>query len=81
MAYVKPNPILRAEPYLELQSSIVNFMNKQLSNPIRYPYKNCLNCTHWDYGKDQCGKFNAKPPTDIIVYSCPQHEDNDDIPF
>jgi len=38
-------------------------------------------CTHWDYGNDQCGKFKAKPPTDVIVYSCESYEDDDDIPF
>lgn len=81
MAYVKPNPKLREENYLELQSAIVNFMNKQLHNTIYHPYQNCLNCTHWNYGEDVCGKFKAKPPTDILIYSCPEYEDDKDIPF
>ena len=79
MAYVKPTPKIREGKEIELRSSIANLIHRYLTGSN--PYKNCLNCTHWDYGKDQCGKFNAKPPTDIIVYSCPQYEDNDDIPF
>lgn len=79
MAYMKPTTKLRDGKEIELRSDLANLVHRYLIGI--HPYKNCLNCTHWDYGKDQCGKFNAKPPTDIIVYSCPQHEDNDDIPF
>ena len=79
MAYVKPTSKIREGKEIELRSSIANLIHRYLTGSN--PYKNCLNCTHWDYGKDQCGKFNAKPPTDVIVYSCSQHEDNDEVPF
>lgn len=75
MAYIKPKPIIRAETYATLQTAFSRILNAQ------YPFQNCLNCTHWDYGNDQCGKFKAKPPTDVIIYSCESYEDNDDIPF
>jgi len=52
-----------------------------LNDPNRLPYQSCLNCKHWHYGKELCEKFNAKPPPDVIVYSCPEYEDNNDIPF
>lgn len=80
MAYVKPTPIVRDNKELELRADVANAVFKliKLGNGV---YKNCLNCMNWDFGNDQCKKFNAKPPTDIIVYSCPAHEDNDDIPF
>lgn len=75
MAYVQPKPILRQEVYLNLQTDLVKLITR--SNI----FQNCLNCSHWQLGKDQCGLYNAKPPTEIIVYSCPDHKDNDDIPF
>lgn len=79
MAYVKPTSKIREGKEIELRSSIANLIHRYLTGSN--PYKNCLNCTHWDYGKDQCGKFKAKPPTDVIVYSCESYEDDDDIPF
>ena len=30
----------------------------------------CVNCCHFDFNADKCDKFNMKPPTDIIVFSC-----------
>lgn len=75
MVYKKPKPILRAEAYSNLQSAFTRILNSQ------FAYQNCLNCKHWDFNFDQCGKFKAKPPTEIIVYSCEHHEDDDDIPF
>lgn len=77
MAYEKPKPILRQEAWLELQSALTRILN----NPTRMAYQSCLNCKHWNFGKDICDKFNVKPPADIIVYSCPDYEDNSDIPF
>lgn len=79
MAYIKPKPVIREEKEIEIRSSLASLTHKFLTGSIAY--KNCLNCAHWHYGKDLCGKFNSKPPTEVIVYSCPSHEDNDDIPF
>lgn len=39
----------------------------------------CLNCHHCDHNGDKCGKFNAKPPMNVIVGGCPDWECN--IPF
>lgn len=73
--YKQPKPILRQEAWLNLQSDLVKTIT--FSNP----FQNCLNCEHWNYEKDLCGLYNAKPPTEIIVYSCPEYKDNRDIPF
>ena len=73
--YKQPVPILRQEVWLNLQSDLVKTIT---SSNI---FQNCLNCMHWKYDQDQCGKYNAKPPAEIIVNSCPDHLDNDDIPF
>jgi len=75
MAYKEPKPILRQEAWLNLQTTLV----RQIT--IANIFQNCLNCSHWNFAEDQCGKFKAKPPTDIIVYSCPEYADNNDIPF
>lgn len=75
MAYIQPKPILRQQAWLELQSTLVK--NITYSNP----FQNCLNCQHWEFGNDQCGLYKAKPPTEILIYSCPDHKDNNDIPF
>jgi hypothetical protein len=71
----KQIPILRKEVYVELQSDLVRLIAKSRA------YQNCLNCEHWKYKEDLCGKHNAKPPTEIIVYSCPDYLDDDNIPF
>ncbi len=81
MAYIKPKPILRNEYDINLRARVTDFIQKNITDLHDHPFKSCLNCTQWDYGQDLCKKFNAKPPTDIIVYSCPEHEDDEGIPF
>lgn len=75
MAYEQPKPILRQEAWLNLQTDLIKNITR--SNI----FQNCLNCTSWSLKYDLCSKFNAKPPTDIIVYSCPEYTDDQDIPF
>lgn len=72
---MKPKPILRENAYLELMSA----MTKLIGNG--QPYQNCLNCMSWDYGNDYCGKYKAKPPTEVIVNSCPEYDDDGQVPF
>lgn len=79
MAYEKPKPQIREGKEIEIRSALATLVHRFLKDTNAY--KNCLNCVSWDYINDQCGKFKAKPPTDIIVNSCSFHEDNDDIPF
>lgn len=79
--YKQPTPIMRDESYADLYSAIQAAVDRVIKKPSSVPYKNCLNCEHWDFGNDLCGLYNAKPPTEIIVYSCPSHKDNQDIPF
>lgn len=81
MAYIKPEPKLREKTHVEIRSSITNVIDKNLQNSIGHPFKNCLNCTHWSLSKDWCDKYKTKPPTDILIYACPSHDDDEDIPF
>ena len=79
--YKQPKPILRYNTHTDLYSAFNDAINKFITNPLAHPFQNCLNCKHWNFGKDQCSKFNTRPPTEIIVYSCPAFEDGEDIPF
>jgi len=81
MAYKKPKPLLRNGYDITMRAAVADFVQKYVTSLYDHPFKSCLNCTYWDAGKDLCKKFNAKPPTDIIVYSCPDHEDDEGIPF
>jgi hypothetical protein len=76
---MKPRATLRQNSYEDLTSAI----NKLLvgKSEFTHIYQNCLNCKFWNYGKDQCNKFNVKPPATIIIHSCEEYEDNGDIPF
>lgn len=81
MTYKKPKPILRATPHGDLYSTINDAIRKYIMNTNDHPFQSCLNCMNWNHGKEFCTKFNARPPADIIVYSCDNYEDNNDIPF
>jgi hypothetical protein len=78
MAYKKPMPTIRPSQEASIRYAIEKIF--KVTN-IGYPYRNCLNCIHWSKERDLCGKFNSKPPTEILIYSCEAYEDNDDIPF
>ena len=79
--YKQPKPIMRQSSYADFYQAVQVAVDRVIKQPQTVPYQNCLNCEHWSNGKDLCGLYNAKPPTDIIVYSCPEYKDNDDIPF
>lgn len=79
--YKQPKPILRQSTYADFYQAVQVAVDRVIKTPTTLPYQNCLNCAHWQFGKDQCGLYNAKPPTEILIYSCPSHVDNDDIPF
>lgn len=81
MAYTQPKPVMRQSSYADFYQAIQTAIDRVIKTPATVPYQNCLNCTHWDFVDDKCKLYNAKPPTEIIVYSCPSHEDNEDIPF
>ncbi len=79
--YKQPKPIVRATPHGDLFSTVNDAIRQFIYNANNHPFQNCLNCKHWKYKEDICGKFGARPPTEIIVFSCPAYEDNEEIPF
>ena len=72
---------MRQESYADFKSALDAAIAKVIANPLSIPYKNCLNCEHWKYTEDLCGLYKAKPPTEILVYGCDSHKDDQDIPF
>lgn len=74
-------PIVRAIPHGDLYSTINEAIRKFIVNSNNNPFQNCLNCIHWKQKEDKCGLYNAKPPAEIIVYSCPSYTDIEEIPY
>ena len=81
MVYKQPKPIIRAIPHGDLFSTINDSIRKYITNAANHPFQNCLNCKHWNFANDKCKLYDAKPPTEIIVYSCPSYEDGEEVPF
>lgn len=77
MAYKKPMPTIRPSSESAIKYAIETVFRVKQND---YPYQNCLNCKYWNFDMDGCNKFQAKPPTEIIVYSC-EHYEEIDIPF
>jgi hypothetical protein len=79
--YKKTTPILRNEQYVDFKSCVDRVVTDYIKNPAAYPFQTCLNCMYWKPEQDLCGKWNAKPPAEIIVFSCPDYKDDGEIPF
>ena len=79
--YKQPIPIMRQESYADFRSALDQAIERIIHDPISMPYQNCLNCKHWKLTDDICGLYKAKPPTEILIYSCPSYEDDMNIPF
>jgi hypothetical protein len=77
MAYKKPMPTIRPSAERSVQYAIEKVFR---TGQIDFPYRNCLNCSYWSFADDLCGKFKAKPPTEVLVYSCEAYEEIE-IPF
>lgn len=43
--------------------------------------ESCVNCKYWAHEPEICTLFNARPPANIIAFSCMKYEDENDIPF
>lgn len=74
----KPTPIVREDQLNNLHYLLTKWMN---TNELNFPYRNCLNCEHWDTNNDICGKFKSLPPPKVIAFSCEHYKDIEGIPF
>lgn len=72
---------MRQSSYADFYQAVQVAVDRVIKQPLTVPYQNCLNCEHWSYGKNLCGKFNTLPPPEILIYSCSEYVDNQDIPF
>lgn len=79
--YRQPKPILRTAQYVDFKSAVDRQIENYIKQPAAYPFQTCLNCMFWKHTEDICGKYNAKPPAEIIVFSCPDYKDDGEIPF
>lgn len=79
--YKQPKPTLRTNQYHDFKIAIDREVDRFIKQSSAYPFQCCLNCMHWKYEKDLCGLYEAKPPAEIIVYSCPSYMDDGEIPF
>jgi hypothetical protein len=43
-------------------------MHKKMVNNGLLP--SCINCIEWIKKEEMCGKYNVRPPVEIIVYGC-----------
>lgn len=75
----KITPKLRKEVFVELVSTIIRIIENNTA--IQFPFKNCLNCEHFNEKDELCRYWKAKPPSRVICYGCDQHTDIGDIPF
>lgn len=82
-------PKLRAEAKMELRASISNFVETLLRDGSGFaayktnffPFKNCLNCIHFNEDDEICKWYKQKPPARVIAYGCESHDDIEEIPF
>lgn len=72
-------PTLRDEYRIDFKGSLYNLVIRIIED--RYPYRNCLNCSHFTEGLEHCKVWNARPPARVIAYGCSRHEDVETIPF
>lgn len=73
-------PKLRDDAYTDLgyllKEAVINAMQSQ-----RHPFKNCLNCRHFNEKTELCYIYKQRPPARVIAFGCPTHKDNEEIPF
>lgn len=74
-------PTLRQTPHIDMYSAFNDAIRKNITQNEVFPFQNCLNCKYWNFGKEICNKYNIRPPVEIIVYSCPDYEDYNEIPY
>lgn len=79
MSFNRIRRVRQGEAYYDNRSALFGVIEEWLATADLY--RTCLNCKHWQAGPELCGKFNARPPAQIIVNSCPDYSDAEEIPF
>lgn len=74
-------PKFRKEAELDLRGAINAAIWAQFNRLDIFPFRSCINCTHFDHTKEICVLANQRPPAKVIVFGCRMHEDVKDIPF
>ena len=71
----------RKEAISTLHSNIGEAVFSSIEKAKSYPFATCLSCLSFIESKGYCSTHKSNPPPRVIVYSCPDYFDNDDIPF
>ncbi len=73
-------PKLRPDARHDIRARVYNSVEIEMEK-INI-YRNCMNCINFrEYQGEVCGLVMKRPPAKIIVNSCEQWEDKDEIPF
>lgn len=72
-------PTLRPDAYYDLQAIIADGLQRIAKE--NHVYKCCWNCVNVNKAQDKCGKYNVKPPIEVITFGCRDWEDQDQIPY
>lgn len=63
------DPVKRAEHVRKSQKALVD----------TFTWECCPNCEHWDSKTEFCGKYQMRPPANVIVIGCVDYDAG--IPF
>ena len=74
---LKPRKEAGANLYHAVKDAVYSSIEKSKS----YPFATCLTCVSFIEKDSYCKQHKANPPPKVIVFSCPDYFDNDDIPF
>ena len=76
-------PTLRKEILTQFYDAWRNVTWKTIEHngEFYYPFRNCINCEHFNEDQEYCRYWKAKPPARVICYGCDRHVDIGDIPF
>lgn len=72
---------VRKEASVDFHQQIIEASYSALEQSNKYPFATCLNCISFEENKSYCKKHKASPPPRVIVYSCPDYFDIEDVPF
>ena len=78
---MKFQPKLRDEVRIEFKSMVENGLRRIIETDVRYPFKTCLNCDHFEEKLENCKIWKTRPPARVIAFGCDKFDDKEWIPF
>mgnify|MGYP001571271877 CR=1 FL=1 len=72
---------LRQNSSAKLHHNVVETVFSTIEKAKEFPFATCLTCISFIEKDSYCKQHKCVPPPRVIVYSCPDYFDNDEIPF